>query len=81
MEIRTEPASIETTTHGDALADAWFESYVEPSTELPRRRRRRHRRNRGPRRPQPQRRDTLMAIASFVLVGVMTACFYVVLTR
>ena len=76
-----ELAPIET-TQVDSQADAWFASYVDPSKDLAAlRRRARHRRHRSPSRSQVRRRSTLMMLASFAFVGVMTACFYLVLTR
>jgi hypothetical protein len=66
----------------DAQADAWFASYAEPSRERSNRRRRDGgRRGERRRRAQQRRRETLMMLASFGLVGAMTAWFYAVLTR
>ena len=78
-----ELASAET-TQVDAQAEAWFASYTEASDEPlngPRRVRHGHRRGRGSRQVPRRRGDTLLMVASFVFVGVMTACFYAVLTR
>ena len=69
------------TAHVDAQSEEWFASYAEPSNQSSNRYRRvHHRRSRDPRR-QRRRLNTLMMVASVVLVGAMTACFYAVLTR
>ena len=70
------------TAQVDAQSEEWFASYAEPSNQSSsnRHRRVRHRRSRDPRQRQ-HRLHTLMMIASVVLVGAMTACFYAVLTR
>lgn len=78
---RMEHPSTET-AQVDPQSEAWFAAYADPASELSKRRRRqRHRRTRDPRRQRQQRLTTLMMVASVVLVGAMTACFYVVLTR
>jgi hypothetical protein len=65
----------------DAQSEEWFASYAEPSNQSSNRHRRvHHHRRRDPRR-QRHRLNTLMMVASMVLVGAMTACFYAVLTR
>ncbi len=73
------------TTQVDAQSDAWFASYVEPASEAAIRQRVRLRRARGRTRPpahlRHRRRQNVMMVASLVFVGVMTACFYVLLSR
>ena len=64
------------TTQVDRQAEAWFASYAEPAWI---RRRIRHRRNRAPQHVRQHRRHSFMMLASMVAVGVMTACFYVIL--
>lgn len=76
-----ELLSIETATV-DAQSEEWFASYAEPSNQPSNRHRRvGHRRSRDPRRQRRDRLNTVMMVASVVFVGVMTACFYAVLTR
>ena len=66
----------------DAQSEDWFASYAEPSNQSSNRHRRhRHRRSRDPRRQRRDRLIAVMMVASMVLVGAMTACFYAVLTR
>lgn len=66
----------------DAQSEEWFASYTEPSNQASNRHRHvRHRHSRDPRRQRRDRLNALMMIASVVFVGVMTACFYAVLTR
>jgi hypothetical protein len=80
---RLERGSSET-SHVDAQADTWFSSYAEPLADPKKRyRRARHQQRRSERSRQAKirRRETMMMIASFMLVGLMTAWFYVVLTR
>lgn len=70
------------TAQVDAQSEEWFASYAEPANEPAHRRRHvRHRRSRDPRRRRLRRLNTAMMLASVVLVSVMTACFYAVLTR
>ena len=73
------------TAQVDAQSEEWFASYAEPSIEPANQRRRiQHRRSRDPKRQRIRRThrlNTLMMVASVVLVGAMTACFYAVLTR
>lgn len=70
------------TTQVDAQSEEWFASYAEPPNQRSNRQRSvRHRRTRAPRHQRLQRLNTLMMAMSVVVVGAMTACFYVVLTR
>jgi hypothetical protein len=69
------------TPHVDAQSEEWFASYAEPSNQSSNRHRRVHNRRRRDPRRQRHRLNTVMMVASMVLVGAMTACFYAVLTR
>lgn len=71
------------TVQVDAQSEEWFASYAEPSTQpSSRHRHSRHQRRRGdPRRQRLRRLNTIAMIGSVVLVSVMTACFYAILTR
>ena len=75
-----ELASTET-AQLDGQADAWFASYAEPALEPSIRQRVRYRRSRSrvPQHVRQHRRRSWMMLASMLFVGVMTACFYVIL--
>jgi hypothetical protein len=72
-----ELASTET-TQVDTQAEAWFASYAEPDHSSIRQRIR-QRRSRVPQHVRHHRRHSLMMLGSVLFVGVMTACFYVIL--
>ncbi len=74
-------------TQVDPESEAWFASYAEPATEAAIRQRVRLRRARGrgqSRRPahlRHRRRQNQMMVASLLFVGLMTACFYFLLSQ